>query len=97
MRAILASVLSAIALGGCAMTAENLHRSNTSARRKAIDFEYCKVDAQANTGPMSMGGIAGAVEVTERRNALFKLCMLNRGYIEGKPGEPLPWRNPDEH
>ena len=82
MRVLVTSIIAASLLGGCGTSPKNLHRANTTAEQKRTDVEYCKVYGEANAGNMSTGGLAGITEVMARRDAHFKLCMLDRGYRE---------------
>jgi hypothetical protein len=64
------------------MSGENFYKSDGAGDEKATDVEYCQTYAEAVTVPTTYGGLAGIADITGRRAAQFKLCMMDRGYLE---------------
>lgn len=80
-------LLALLVLAGCStLKAEQFDRPNTTAQQRADDGEYCSTYADAKKGSTPHGGIAGIADINEKRNALFKLCMMDRGYrVSARP------------
>ncbi len=77
-----AFILLAVLTASCSLSGDDFEKSDNAYDEKATDVDYCETYAQANTAPTTYGGLAAVADVTGRRNAQFKLCMLDRGYRE---------------
>lgn len=76
----LAVLLLCFVFPGCAVTADKFTKAGATETQRADDGVYCDAYAEANRGPMVSGGLVGAGDLMGRRNNLFKLCMMDRGY-----------------
>ena len=74
-------ILTLLILAGCASPQPaDFSKPGTSGIKRNADARYCQTYAEANRGPATMGGLAGVADEIERRNAMFKLCMMDKGY-----------------